>query len=259
MSRLKIAAIQMNIRWLDKESNLQELDRLLELLGAPDLILLPETFSTGFAIDCDACKEPAGGGRVLEWMKRKAHNKSSVIAGSVLVECQGKKVNRFYWVYPEGKVCYYDKRHLFRMGNEQEHVIAGTRREIVDVCGIKILPIVCYDLRFPVWSRNNNDYDLMINVANWPAIRRNVWDILLKARAIENQCFVVGVNRIGEDGKGVEHSGGTAVYNYLGETLVSASDDTEEIVEFEIDFAELENFKAKFPAYLDADEFNIIK
>lgn len=256
-SCLKIAAIQFDINWLDKSGNLNKLEALTSQVEPVDLLLLPETFSTGFAIDVNGCEEPENEGKVLGWMTELAKQLDCVIAGSVLVENENKKCNRFYWVYPNGEFQYYDKRHLFRLGNEQDYVIAGNKRLVFEIKGVRILPLVCYDLRFPVWSRNRDDYDLMVNVANWPAVRRNVWDTLLKARAMENQVYVIGVNRIGDDGKGVAHSGGTAVYDFLGETLASAEDNTEQIVYAEIELRKLNWFKEKFPAYLDADSFEL--
>jgi predicted amidohydrolase len=181
-----------------------------------------------------------------------------VVAGSVLVKQGSKKANRFYWVWPDGTVKFYDKRHLFRLGNEQNHVVQGEKREIFVVNGIRVLPLVCYDLRFPVWVRNVQDYDVIVNVANWPAVRRNVWDTLLQARAMENQAFVVGVNRVGEDGKGTEHDGGTAIYDFLGQPIVQACNNKEQVIQATLDFDQLTAFKTKFPTYLDADEFEIL-
>ncbi|MCW8876675.1 MAG: hypothetical protein OQK51_06395 [Kangiellaceae bacterium] len=191
-------------------------------------------------------------------MIKKASDLNCVIAGSVLVEKSTKKSNRFYWVYPDGSTYFYDKRHLFRLGNEQDFVVAGDDRIVLNVNGVRILPLVCYDLRFPVWSRNRNDYDMIVNVANWPAVRRIVWDTLLKARAMENQAFVIGVNRVGEDGKGVPHSGGTVALDFLGEPLALAEDNKEQIIHVEIDIGKLARFKEKFPAFLDADNFEIV-
>jgi len=254
-NKLKVAAVQFEISWLDKSANLKRLEELISKLKSVDLLIFPETFPTGFAIDSDGCEEPLSGGEVLDWMKRQAARLDCVIAGSALVENQGKKSNRFYWVYPGGESRYYDKRHLFRLGNEQDFVLAGEERLVIELNGVRILPLVCYDLRFPVWSRNRNDYDLIVNVANWPAVRRNVWDTLLKARAMENQAYVIGVNRVGDDGKGVAHSGGTVVYDYLGEAITSAEDNQEEVIYANIDLERLNQFKEKFPAYLDADDF----
>lgn len=254
---LTVAAVQFEISWLDKEDNLNKLDNLLQNLSQVDLLLLPETFSTGFSIDVPDCEEKIEGGKVLAWLNRKSRDLNCVIGGSVLVENAGKKSNRFYWVYPDGKVHFYDKRHLFRLGNEQEFVVAGQQRIVLNIKGVRVLPLVCYDLRFPVWSRSRNDYDIIVNVANWPAVRRNVWDTLLKARAMENQAYVIGVNRIGADGKGVAHSGGTVALDFLGETLAQAEDNKEEIIYAEIEIEKLNQFKDKFPAFLDADSFEI--
>ncbi len=212
---LKVAAVQYDIQWLDKEANFAALANIIRSFfsgnDAVDLLLLPETFSTGFCIDDNAVQETADGGADLIWLKHIASEFNCVVAGTVFVEQGDKKVNRFYWARPDGSVEFYDKRHLFRLGNEQDFVAQGEIRKVFEINGIKILPQVCYDLRFPVWSRNRQDYDLMVNVANWPAARRHVWDTLLKARAMENQAFVVGVNRVGDDGLGVAHSGGTCV------------------------------------------------
>lgn len=254
---LKIAAIQYDIVWLDTRANLAKLSDYIAGITEADLILLPETFASGFAIDVADCEEPEGMGGILAWLKVQASNTNAVIAGSVLVKQGTKKANRFYWVWPDGTVKHYDKRHLFRLGNEQDYVVEGEERKVFEINGIKILPLVCYDLRFPVWSRNVQDYDVIVIVANWPAVRRNVWDVLLQARAIENQAFVVGVNRVGKDGKGVAHSGGTAVYDFLGETMQQAHDNKEQVVQTVLDLGKLKAFKSKFPAYLDADQFQI--
>ncbi len=257
MSTLRIAAVQMSIQWLDKKANLNYLDGLLDQLEQQDLIVLPETFSTGFAIELDDIAEPEEGGVVLKWMLLKAELLNCVIAGSVLVEQNAQKVNRFYWAYPNGQVEYYDKRHLFRLGNEQDHVNPGNERKIIHLNNIRILPVVCYDLRFPVWSRNRNDYDLMVNVANWPSMRQEAWNTLLKARAMENQAYVVGVNRVGNDGKGTPHSGGTVIYDYAGNLLSQANKHKEEVITAEIDLNKLAKFKCKYPFFMDGDEFDI--
>ena len=254
---LTVAAVQFDISWLDKQRNLKKLEQQLVDVKDADLVLLPETFSTGFAIDVEGCEEPEDEGEVLNWLKEQAGKLQAVVAGSVLVKQGSKKANRFYWVWPDGKVEFYDKRHLFRLGNEQDYVVQGEKRDVFIVNGVRVLPAVCYDLRFPVWSRNLQDYDVMVNVANWPAVRRNVWDTLLQARAMENQAFVVGVNRVGEDGKGVGHSGGTAIYDFLGEPIVQANDNDVQIIQATLDLEQLAAFKKKFPAYLDADEFKI--
>jgi len=261
MSTLTIAAVQYNIHWLDQQANFNSLEQLFRdhFADSPavDLLLLPETFTTGFCINRKNVEEPEAGGITLAWLKKIAQQYNCVVAGSVLVSQNNKKVNRFYWVFANGTVEHYDKRHLFRMGKEQDYVSQGQNRKIITINGIKILPLVCYDLRFPVWSRNQQDYDLMVNVANWPAPRRYVWDTLLKARAMENQSFVVGVNRIGEDGINTPHSGGTSIINFTGETIVCAADNQQQIISTQLDFSKLEKFKQSFPAFLDADEFEL--
>ena len=261
MSTLKVAAVQYDIQWLDKKANFASLEKMIRAYffnnNAVDLLLLPETFSTGFCINDNNVQEPEDGGEDLLWLKRMAKEFDCVVAGTVLVKQDDKKVNRFYWVSAKGSIEYYDKRHLFRLGNEGEFVAQGVVRKIFEVKGIKILPLVCYDLRFPVWSRNRQDYDLMVNVANWPAARRHVWDTLIKARAMENQAFVVGVNRIGNDGRGIAHSGGTCFVDFMGESIVAVEDEQQQVISVELDFSALEKFKKNFPAFLDADEFEI--
>ncbi|BED90647.1 hydrolase [Pseudoalteromonas sp. MM1] len=257
MSTLTLTLVQSALHWLDKDANLAMFDKkLAEITANPDLILLPETFATGFAINLD-CAEPENG-KVVTWLKAQAHKHNAVIAGSVLVAQGDKKANRFYWVKPNGEVNYYDKRHLFRLGSEGDYVVAGQARKTFEINGFKLLPQVCYDLRFPVFQRNNNDYDVMINVANWPAVRRHIWDTLLMARAMENLCYVVAVNRVGDDGNGVAHSGGTAAYDFKGDTIAKAKDNTQELLTVTLEKAPLEDFKAAFPAYLDADAFTLV-
>ncbi len=256
MSTLTIAAIQTSLNWLDKDANLASFsDKIASIKDSVDLILLPETFATGFAINLD-CAEPENG-KVLDWMIATANSSNAVLAGSVLVQQGDKKANRFYWVWPNGEVKYYDKRHLFCLGKEGNFVKAGDRREVFTLNGFKILPQVCYDLRFPVFQRSRNDYDVMINVANWPAARRKVWDTLLMARAMENQCYVVAVNRVGDDGNGVAHNGGTAVYDFKGDTLAVAADNQTDILIKTLDKEAHELFKQSFPAHLDADGFSL--
>ena len=256
MSTLTIALIQTSLNWLDKDANLTYFsNKVANIDKSVELILLPETFATGFAINLD-CAEPENG-TVLNWMIATANSANAVIAGSVLVQQGDKKANRFYWVWPNGEVKFYDKRHLFCLGKEGNFVKAGEQREVFTLNGFKILPQVCYDLRFPVFQRSRNDYDVMINVANWPAVRRKVWDTLLMARAMENQCYVIGVNRIGDDGNGVAHNGGTAVYDFKGDTLAQAKDNESSVLITTLEKEPLEAFKQSFPAYLDADEFSL--
>ncbi len=259
---LKVAAVQYDIKWLDKVANFAALESMIDEFFEDhtenvDLLLLPETFSTGFCTADRTVREPADGGEDLVWLQRMAKQHNCVVAGSVFVAQGDKKANRFYWASPDGSVEYYDKRHLFRLGKEGDYVAQGQVRAVFEINGIKILPQVCYDLRFPVWSRNRQDYDVLVNVANWPAARRHVWDTLLKARAMENQAFAIGVNRVGHDGNGVAHSGGTCVIDFTGAPLVIAEDDSQQVISYELDFSALKQFKQGFPAYMDADEFEL--
>ena len=256
MSKISITAVQTDIIWCDKKQNLKKLTELFKTVEATDLILLPETFATGFTFEQQAIEHNTNP-IILEWMKQQASSSHAVIAGSVLVAIRGKIANRFYWVWPDGRVEYYDKRHLFRLGNEEQYVIAGRERKIIEIKGVRFLPTVCYDLRFPVWSRNKNDYDVLVNVANWPAVRSEVWHALLQARAIENQTYAIGVNRIGIDANNLDHKGGTTFHSYNGKILNSAHANQQEVVTCAIDLSELRTFRDKFPFYLDADNFTL--
>lgn len=259
---LNVALVQTDIAWLKPLQNMKHLEQVITTkVDNADLIILPETFATGFAFD----KQDVGEleqGPIFNWLQQMAKTTGAVMVGSVAVNSainsESKNANRMYWVRPDGSFEYYDKRHLFRMGNEHHHVVAGNERKVFEVKGFRLLPLVCYDLRFPVWSRNKNDYDVMVNVANWPGVRRKPWDILLQARAIENQCYVLAVNRVGEDGKGVGHSGGTAIYDFKGDTLLAAKDNQAEVLQYTLELDELNQFKENFPAHLDADDFEIL-
>ena len=262
MSTLRVAAVQYDIQWLDKKANFKTLEIMIQKFflnnNSADLLLLPETFTTGFCLNKTKVQESEDGGADLIWLQQMAKKFKCVVAGSVFVKQSEKKANRFYWVWPDGTVEYYDKRHLFRLGNEGDFVAQGLERKVFEIKGVKILPQVCYDLRFPVWSRNKQDYDLMVNVANWPAERRHVWDTLLKARAMENQAYVIGVNRVGNDGHGTAHSGGTCFVDFVGESIVAAEDNQQQVISVELDFSALYKFKKDFPAFLDADEFEVV-
>lgn len=256
MSSLTFALVQADIQWLAVEKNLTAYEKVLADIPKVDLIVLPETFATGFAFDEPSVGEPENG-PILAWMKQTAKAKNAVITGSVAVNKAGKNANRLYWVTPQGQVSHYDKRHLFRMGNEHDHVVAGEQRKVFNINGFRVLPQICYDLRFPVWGRSKNDYDVMLNVANWPGARRKPYDILLQARAIENQCYVIAVNRVGDDGKGTGHSGGTAVYDFKGDLQAKIDDNQPGVLVQSISLAQLKRFKEAFPAHLDADDFEL--
>lgn len=255
MPAVKVAAVQCSLHWQDPKANRQQLAGQIAALSGQDLIVLPEMFTTGFSMDSAAVAEPAGG-ESLNWLKQQAALSGAALCGSVAVTEQGRYYNRLYFVTPEGQYFQYDKKHLFRMAGEHDAYQAGTDRVIVPWRGLRFCLQICYDLRFPVFSRNRNDYDVLIYVANWPAPRRLAWRTLLAARAIENQCYVIGCNRIGSDGNGVEYSGDSLLLDYLGQSLVDGADRAA-VLAAELDGAALQQFKDKFPAYLDADGFEL--
>lgn len=261
MENLKITIVQTSLVWEDAEANLEHFsDKLKKIAsGETDLIILPEMFTTGFSIHREKiAEEPSGKG--FKWMQRIADEKNCVITGSIAVKENGKLYNRLYWVKPGGDFHTYDKRHLFRMAGENEHFTAGTKKLITELKGWKICPLICYDLRFPVWSRNTwkkekADYDLLIYVANWPAVRSYPWKQLLIARAIENQAYVAGVNRIGEDGNNFAHSGDSAVIGPRGELFTDDLKNEDVIITTELNASLLLEFRKNFPAGMDADQF----
>ncbi len=263
---LSVAAIQSSLFWEDKEANLHMFEEKLRANTNPmDVIVLPEMFSTGFSMQAEKLGEPMDG-RTLAWMQLQANNKKAVITGSFIVAEAGKFYNRLFWVNPDGTYKYYNKRHLFRMAGEEKHYAAGDEKLIVEINGWKVCPMVCYDLRFPVWSRNRfrnvdgkmeADYDLLIYVANWPERRSHAWKTLLMARAIENISFVAGVNRVGNDGNFIYHSGDSAMYSFKGELITGALISTEEIITERFSMQDLRDYRKAFPAGLDADEFTV--
>jgi omega-amidase len=264
MDQLKIAAIQTHLYWQDVNSNMAHFDTLINTVASADLIVLPEMFSTGFTMQPALFAETENG-LSIHWLQKKAIEKNSAIVGSISTKTvQGLFVNRCYFVFPDGTFQYYDKRHLFRMGNEHEHYQSGKEKVIIDFKGWKILLQVCYDLRFPVFSKNifnkankTWDYDLVLYPANWPERRNHAWSSLLVARAIENQAYVVGLNRVGEDGNQINHSGDSVVLNYLGEYLAKALTNKEQVIFAELDKIELQDFRIKFPIGLDTDAFQL--
>lgn len=251
---LRITLLQTDIVWEDKQTNLRRFhERLCALRGMTEIIVLPETFSTGFSMNVSVLAEPTNG-TTITTLKNWAKEFDIAIAGSYIAQDKGEYYNRGFFLMPDGQACFYDKRHLFRMGGEAEVFTSGNKRPIIHYRGWNILLQICYDLRFPVWSRNHNqEYDLALYVANWPASRRHVWDILLQARALENQCYVCGVNRIGSDGNGLFHNGGSILLSPKGETLASLSDDTEGVATATLDHASLTHFRQRFPVWQDAD------
>lgn len=259
MNDLKITIIQSDLHWEDKEKNLEMFSqKIASISEATDLIVLPEMFTTGFSMRPELFAETMSGNTV-NWMKEKANEKKCVITGSFICEDNGKHFNRLVWMNADGSYSVYDKRHLFRMGDEDNHYGHGEKRLIVDLKGWKICPLICYDLRFPVWARNTkaHQYDVLIYVANWPERRAHPWKSLLIARAIENQSCVVGVNRIGNDGNDIYHSGDSIVLNAKGEPVSKTKSKEESIETVILSYSELMEFRKMFPVMLDADDFEI--
>lgn len=262
MSSLTISLVQTHLFWEDKKANLAMLET--KIMGIPEkteLVVLPEMFSTGFSMQPQKLAESMDG-ETVNWMKKIAAAKKIILTGSVIISEDGHYVNRLLWVLPNGKLGFYDKRHRFAFAGEQEEYTRGNKRLIVSVKGWKINLQVCYDLRFPVWARQQSkeipEYDILLYIANWPERRNHAWKTLLTARAIENQCYVIGVNRVGEDGNGINHSGDSMVIGALGETLYhhAAGEDIHTIV---LQKEPLQEIRDRFPFWKDADEFKIIQ
>lgn len=262
---MRISILQTDIVWENKQENLRRLREKLEALrGTTEIVVLPETFSTGFSMDTDRLAEPTAG-ETISTLRQWATDYGLALAGSYIA-CEWSShgatpthYNRAFFLTPEGDAHYYDKRHLFRMGSETEHFIPGSSRPIIAYRGWNIRLLVCYDLRFPVWSRNvDNEYDLLIYVANWPVPRRKVWDVLLQARALENISYVCGVNRIGMDNRKTPHSGGSAIYSPKGELLAAVPDNEEGVATAQLELSALREFRNKFPAWKDADSFSLL-
>ena len=220
MAELKFTIVQPDIVWEDKQANLAQYEQYLAAVsGKMEVVVLPEMFSTGFSMAPERLAETMDGDTV-QWMKDTARKYGCILTGSLMIEEEGRYYNRLVWVQPDGKSCHYDKRHLFGYAHEDEHYSAGEKRMIVSVKGIRICLLVCYDLRFPVWSRNSKaEYDVLLYVANWPERRSLPWKALLQARAIENISYCIGVNRVGKDGNDVTHTGDSSVFGPLGELL----------------------------------------
>ncbi len=255
---LKIAQIQSDLMWENISGNLKCFSAKIEQFrNLADIILLPELFSTGFTMRTDELAEKMNG-NTIRWMKSQAASANAVIGGSIIIEEQGNYLNRFLWISPDGSLTCYDKKHLFRMGEEDKHFTAGNAIKVVELNGWRIRLNICYDLRFPVWSRNTGDYDLLINIASWPESRKKAWKILLQARAIENQCYVIALNRIGKDGNGITYSGDSMAIDFKGNPMKIFPSCREESSIIDLDLEGLRRFRNKFPVYLDADPFRLL-
>ena len=258
MHPLKISIVQTDIAWENKQENLRMLrEKLHALRGTTEIVVLPEMFSTGFTMKSRELAEPVSG-ITVRILKELAAGFQLALCGSFICSERSNYYNRAFFITPEGEEFYYDKRHLFRMGNEAEYFSSGNNKLIISYRGWNICLLVCYDLRFPVWSRNvNNEYDLLIYVASWPQARRLAWDTLLCARALENMCYVCGVNRIGVDGNKLIYNGGSVVFSAKGEVLASVPDGEEGIETVSLSLISLQQLRDKFPVWKDADAFRL--
>ncbi|HEV8505414.1 MAG TPA: amidohydrolase [Chitinophagaceae bacterium] len=266
MSTLTITGIQSSLHWEDRKANLRMFEEKIFSISQPtEIIVLPEMFSTGFSMQPEKLAETMEG-ETVQWMKRIAEKKKIILTGSVIIDEGGNYFNRLVWILPNGHVGHYDKRHLFAYGDEDQHYTPGEKRLIASVNGWKINLLVCYDLRFPVWSRQSPpslgkvekglEYDVLIYVANWPERRVHAWTTLLRARAIENQCYVIGVNRTGDDGKKIHYTGESMAVDPMGELLYHKKDE-EDIFTVTLDKSQLDKAREKFPFWKDADNFFI--
>lgn len=258
---IRIALVQTDLHWQDKTANLAMLEeKIWSLKGKVDLIILPEMFPTGFSMDASKLAEPMNL-TVCKWMKQLATQTHATITGSAIISDGGKYFNRLLWVNPDGQIEHYDKRHLFRMANEDETFSSGKKLPVFHLKGWKFCPQVCYDLRFPVWSRNswnegNAGYDVVFYIASWPAARVSAWDSLLPARAVENLSYSIGVNRVGTDGNGIPYNGHSAAYDFKGEQMANLAE-SEDIQTVSFSADSLEEYRIKFPAWRDSDSFKI--
>ncbi len=261
---LRVSVVQGETRWHDPDANREYYGALVGTLrGITDLVVLPETFTSGFSNDATDRAEDMDGPTVA-WMLERARELDAAVTGSVQLRTDDGVANRLLFATPDGELQVYDKRHLFRYAGEHERYRAGRERLVVDWRGWRICPLVCYDLRFPVFSRNRYDveraddldYDLLLYVANWPAARANAWRTLLRARAMENLCYVVGVNRVGTDGNGLAYDGDSAVIDFLG-SAISECADMEVVSTTTLFLEELKAHRERFPAMLDADRFEL--
>lgn len=255
MENLKVTLVQQIITPNDPQGNLDHFAQSMNAISATDLIILPEVFTTGFCASARQYAE-AIGGRAYQWMQAQAAKHQAVVTGSLVVKEGDTYFNRMVWMRPDGTYAEYDKRHLFRMAGEHTRYAMGSTRLLVELKGWRILPLICYDLRFPVWSRNRNDYDLAIYVANWPSVRALHWNRLLQARAIENLSYVVGVNRVGMDEAEQHYAGDSSVYGPAGELIATSQE--AELISVELYAERLQEYREKFPAYLDMDKFELL-
>lgn len=256
MNDLKVSLVQTSLVWENVDANLALLKEKVLNLSDTDIVFLPEMFTTGFSMKPEKWAETMNG-KSVSWMIDLAHLKGAVITGSLIIEEGGNYYNRLIWAQPDGVVLHYDKRHRFSYAGEDDHYQAGKDRVTWEYLGWRIRPQICYDLRFPVWSRNDDEYDLLFYVANWPERRKFPWKSLLTARAIENMAYVIGVNRVGLDGNEIEHSGDSAVLNALGENVSIGEPNKEVIVSATLSAKHIQEVRTRFRFLNDADPFTL--
>lgn len=263
MKELLVTLVQTDLAWEDKRSNLEMLERkIASITEKTHLIIFPEMFSTGFSMNPSLLAERMDG-LTVDWMRQMAMQKKCILTGSLIIEEAGHYHNRLIWMLPNGQLGFYDKRHCFSLAGEHLHYTPGSKRLIASVNGWRINLNICYDLRFPVWTRqcqeptaSHPEYDVLVYVANWPDRRLSAWNALLPARAIENQCYVIGVNRVGKDGHGLEHSGSSQVVDPLGEVLCQIRD-VEDVQTIKLERSVLDDIRTRLPFWSDADSFEI--
>ena len=253
---MRVTLIQTNLHWENPTANREMFSaKFANLTGKTDLVVIPEMFTTGFSMQSKELAETMDGPTV-HWMKDAAFEIGAVITGSMIIREGDQFFNRLLWATPTGEVIHYDKKHLFTLAGEQKHFAPGTERIVIDYMGWKICPLICYDLRFPVWSRNTEDYDLLLYVASWPDRRREAWQTLLKARAIENQCYTIGVNRVGEDGSKLSYAGDSTLIDFAGKSLLAVETIEGEFTA-EISLSKRQDFIGKLPFLADRDQFTL--
>lgn len=256
-NNIRVAAIQMDLAWENIEANIEKMKLWVEkYANQVDIVVFPEMFLTGFSMNVESCSISPQHSSISS-ISQIAQKNNVAIAGSVMTVEDSSYYNRFYFFHANGTISTYNKRHLFRMANEHEYFTAGNERKLIEHRQNFIMPAICYDLRFPVWLRNNNQYDILLIVANWPHARIEAWEKLLMARAIENQCYVVAVNRCGTDGNGIEYNGATMIIDFKGDIIDKATDFKEMGIAAELNANNLSDFKKRFASHLDADAFEI--
>ncbi len=254
---MDVSIVQYNIAFEATEINLKTLEKLIEQqFDGSDLLVLPEMFNTGFTMNVKTCAESMKG-LTVNWMLKKSKELKTTIVGSLIIIENNKVYNRLLLVKPSGEILQYNKRHLFALGGEEKHFSAGNRRLVAEVEKMRVCPLVCYDLRFPVWSRNTENFDTILFLANWPASRADAWNILLKARAVENQCYVIAVNRTGIDSNNLNYIGQSQVIDFKGQEIKNLENRENVICKVSINLQDLQDFRKKYPFLDDRDHFTI--